>query len=88
MDFDVPADYSVKLKDGKKRNKYLDLARELKKLWYLKVTVILIIVGALGTIPKGSLKGMGDLGIRGQVKTIQTRALLKSARILRRVLET
>ena len=33
-----------------KKDEYLDLAKELKMLW--KVTVILIIIGALGTIPK------------------------------------
>ena len=31
MDFVVPADYGVKLKEDKKKNKYQDLARELKK---------------------------------------------------------
>ena len=31
MNFAVPADHSVKLKEIKKRDKYLDLARELKK---------------------------------------------------------
>ena len=31
MDFAVPADHRVKLKESKKRNKYLNLARELKK---------------------------------------------------------
>ena len=30
MDFAIPADYRVKLKEGKKKDKYLDLARELK----------------------------------------------------------
>ena len=32
MDFTVPADHRVKLKENKKRDKYLDLARELKNL--------------------------------------------------------
>ena len=41
----------------------------------MKVTVIPIIVGALGTIPKGLVKGLEDLEIRGQVETIQTTAL-------------
>ena len=50
--------------------------------------VIPIVVGALGTIPKGLVNGLEDLGIRGLVKTIQTTSLLRSARILRRVLET
>ena len=29
VDFAVPADHRLKLKEGKKRDKYLDLAREL-----------------------------------------------------------
>ena len=33
---------------------------------------------------KGLVKGLENLEIRGQVETIQTTALLKSARILRR----
>ena len=31
VDFAVPADYRIKMKESGKRNKYLDLARELKK---------------------------------------------------------
>ena len=31
MDFAVPADHWVKLKESENRDKYLDLARELKK---------------------------------------------------------
>ena len=32
------------------RDKYFDLARELKKLWNMNVTIIPIVIGALGTI--------------------------------------
>ena len=89
MDFAVPADYRVKLKEKEKKEKYLDLARELKKLWDMKVTFIPIITGDLGTVTKGLLvRGLEDLEIRGQVETIQTTTLLRLARILRRVLET
>ena len=45
-------------------------------------------IGALGTVTKGLLKGLEDLEIGGQVETIQTTALLRTARILRPVLET
>ena len=41
-----------------------------------------------GTITKGLLKGLEDLEVVRRVETIQTTALLKTARILRRVLET
>ena len=88
MDFAVPADHRVKLKECEQKDKYLDLARELKKQRDMKVTIIPIVIGALGTVTKGLVQGLGDLEIRGRVETIQTTALLGSARILRRVLET
>ena len=33
------------------------------------------VIGALGTIPKGPVKGVEDLEIRGWAETIQTTAL-------------
>ena len=65
------------------------LDRELKKkLWNMKVTSVPIVIGALGTITKGLLKGLEDLGVGGRVETVQSTALLRTARILRQVLET
>ena len=88
MDFAVPADHRIKLKECEKKYKYLDLARELKKVWNMKVTIIPIVIGAIGTATKGLLKGLEDLEVGGRVETIQTTASLRTARILRRVLET
>ena len=88
VDFDVPADHRINLKESEKKDKYLDLAREMKKLWNMKVTIVPIVIGALGTITKGLLKGLEDLEVGRRVETIQTTALLRTARILRRVLET
>ena len=85
VDFAVPADYRIKLKECEKKDKYLDLARELKKLWNMQVTIIPIVIGALGTVTKGLLKGLEDLEVGGRVETIQMTALLSTARILRRV---
>ena len=87
VDFAVPADHRVKLKESEKNDKYLDLTRELKKLWNMKVTIIPIVIGALGWVAKGLIQGLEDLEIRGRVETIQTTLLLRSPRILRRVLE-
>ena len=85
------ADLRVKLKESEKKDKNLDLARKLKKktnkLWNMKVTIIPILIDALGTVTKGLIKGLEDLEIRERVETIQTTTLLRSARILRRVLE-
>ena len=85
-DFAVLADHKVKLKENK--DKYLDIAKELKKLWNIKVTFISIVIGILSIPTEGLKKELGHLKILGRVETIQTIALLRSARILRRVLET
>ena len=55
----------------------------MKKLWNMKVTVIPILIGALGTIIKGLVQGQEDREISRRVETIQTNALLRLARILR-----
>ena len=88
VDFAVPADDRIKLKEREKKDKYLDLARELKKLWNMQVAIIPIVIGAFGTVTKGLLKGLEDVEVGGRVETIQTTALLRTARILRRVLDT
>ena len=79
MDFAVPAEQREKLKEIKKG----DLAWELKTLCNMKMTVILIVIGALDTVTKGLVQGLEDLEIRGRVETIQITVLLRSARILR-----
>ncbi len=50
--------------------------------------MIIIVIVAFGTATKGFLKGLVDLDVGGRVETIHTTALLRTARILRRVLET
>ena len=88
VDFAVLADHRINLKECEKKDKYLDLAREVKKLWNMKVTIVPIVIGSFGTITKGLLKGLEDLEVSGRVETIQMIALLRTAKILRRVLET
>ena len=72
MDFSIAADQRIKLKEKEKKDKYLDIARELKKLWNIYATIIPIVIGAFGTVTKGLLKGMEGLEIRGQLDTIAT----------------
>ena len=46
-------DHRINLKEGEKKDKYLDLARELKKLWNMKVKIVPIVIikrpGGLGS---------------------------------------
>ena len=52
MDLAVPEGHRIKLKESEKRDKYLDLARELFKKRNIMVTVITIAIGAFGKIFK------------------------------------
>ena len=61
VDFAVPADDRIKLKESEKNDKSHDLPWELKKLWNMQVTIIPIVSGAFGTVIKGLLKGLEDL---------------------------
>ena len=88
IDFAVLDDHRIRLKECERKDKYLDLARELKKQWNMEVTIIPIVIGAFGTVTKGLLKGLEDLEVGGRVETIQTTTSLRTARILRRVRET
>ena len=54
----------------------------------MKVTIIPIVIGAFGTVTEGLLKGLEDLEMKRCVETIQITTLLRTARILRRVLDT
>ena len=52
VDFAVPVDDGVKLKESKERDRYQDIARELKKLWNMKVTMLPVVIGELNKSSK------------------------------------
>ena len=69
-----------KMKGSKEElDKFLDFATDLKKLWNMIVTVkVIVVVGALGMVPKGLEKRLEQLESRGRTKTIQTTAQMIS----------
>ena len=72
-------DNKVKIKEKDKVDRYLNFARELKKLLDMKVKVV---VGELGTVTKCQETWLKGLEIRGRIETVQTPILLTLARIL------
>ena len=82
IDFAVPDDRSIKLKESEKKDKYFDFAKELGKLGNMKVTIIPIVNGAFGTLSKGVLTGLENLDVVGRRETSQTTAVLRTALIL------
>ena len=73
VDLAVPADHWLKLKENEKKSKYLDLARELKKLLNMQVTFIPITIYALVKLTEGLQNRLEGLEIRGRVEIIQTK---------------
>ena len=70
VDIAVLANHRINLKESEKKDKYCGLARELKNLWNMKVTIVPIVTSALGMITKRLLKGLEDLEVGGRVVTI------------------
>ena len=61
--FTVPMNHIVRIKENEKREKYMNLARELRMLWNMTVTMIPIVIGAFETVPNVLEKRMKELEI-------------------------
>ena len=64
--------HRVEIKESEKRDKYLQLLREIKKKQTINVTVIPIVIVKIRTIPKELVHGLEDFEIKGEMETIQT----------------
>ena len=73
VNFVFPADHRVKLKESEKRDKYVDLARELKTMEHEGDGDVNCNWCFWNNPQTGN--GLEDLEIRGQVETIPTTAL-------------
>ena len=83
MDFAIPVDDKMKIKESEKVDKYLDLAKDLIKLWNRKVMVIPIAVGALGTVPKDLEKRLRELKIKRRIERPSRSKYLKESKKLK-----
>lgn len=87
IDVAIPGDSRIREKETEKLDKYHDLKIELQRIWKTKVTIIPIVIGALGAFSKKAniyIKTL-KINIKGQ-ENMQKAALLGTARILRKVL--
>ena len=77
------------LSDIERKRKETGTCQGIEKTpWNMKVRVIPIVIGVLSTAIEWLVKELNEQKIIGLVESIQTRSVLRSARILRRVLET
>ena len=89
MDVASPWDHRVYEKEGEKIEKYQELKREIVKLWGIRhLEVVPVVVGALGVVSKRFDAWFEKLGITIRMELLQKTALLGTARILGKLLES
>ena len=76
IDFGCPYDGREELE---KIEHYQDLARELRKIWNMKVKVISLVLGALGTTPNMLRNWVKEIDIETQITELQKTVLLHTA---------
>ena len=87
QDVAIPGDARVRDKELVKIEKYQLLREEIRKLWKLKkVTVVPVVIGALGAVSDKFDKHIEKLGTTIRLEVIQKTALLGTARLLTNVL--
>ena len=84
VDHAVSADHWLKVNEGKMMDIFLDLVREPRELQNVTVMLIPVEVGALRAVSNSLEKRLEKL----EIETMHPTVLLRSARILRRVLES
>ena len=55
--------HPVRVQSKTNIDQYMSLVGELKKIWNMKVTVITIVIGAIGTVTKGMVNKLEELEI-------------------------
>ena len=63
------------------------MARELQKIWNVKVKIIPLLVGTLGALSKQFGNRLKQIGITAGTAQVQKTVLFGTVRILRKVLE-
>ena len=87
IDIAVPGDSRVKESELEKIEKYQMLREEIRCIWQVnKVTVIPVVVGALGAISDMFERHIKKLDVKIAMEIIQKAALLGTAILLRKVL--
>ena len=76
-------------KEAEKIEKYQDLKREIGRLWGIRyLEVVPVVVGALGVVNNRLDAWFEKVGVTVRTRLLQKTALLGTARILRKLLES
>ena len=82
VEFSVPWDKNVLLKEEEKVNKYIPLAKEIQKVHKVSTRIIPIILGSLGTVTTKLKSSLKELGLEKILDGLQTSVLIGTHNIL------
>ena len=89
IDVACPFDTRIVEKEREKIDHYQDLKVEIQKMWNCKsLSVVPIVIGALGTVTKNLMMWVTKIGTPGILNLLQKACLLGTAKILKRTLGT
>ena len=86
IDVAIPGDSRVAEKVTEKHQRYTDLKIELQKMWMMRVVIIPLVLGTLGTVPLCLAQHLKTLNIyyHGLIPKMQKNVLLSACHIIRR----
>ena len=67
IDMTVSSDRNIALKETEKKSKHKDLELEIQRMWHMKIVVIPVVVGALGTVKKGMVENIERVSERASM---------------------
>ena len=83
----IPGDGRIEEKELEKISKYQDLKIEIERLWEKQATVVPVVIGSLGAIPRDLRKHLRAIGLKSiSPSQLQKTILLGTAHILRKCL--
>ncbi|CAL9694852.1 unnamed protein product [Knipowitschia caucasica] len=87
VDVAIPSDGNIRKKEHEKLEKYQGLREELERAWRVKVTVVPVVIGALGAVTPKLEEWLQRIPGTTLDISVQKCAVLGTAKILRRTLK-
>jgi len=88
VEFSVPWDKNVLLKEEEKIQRYIPLAKEIRKVHGVSTKIIPIILGSLGTVTRELKADLAVLGMEKILGGLQTSVLIGTHNILRKIMNS
>ena len=83
----IPEESRIEEKELEKISKYQDLKIEIERLWQKQATVVPVVIGSLGAIPRDLKKHLRTIGLESiSPSQLQMTVLLGTAHIVRKYL--